>query len=459
MDRALELSAICEAICADKKVFGAVDYVTTDSRDIRPGCLFVALAGERFDGHNYIGAALEQGAAYAVAQCHGGWPEERVLLTGSTERALRRIAALYRAQLSTRIVAVTGSVGKTTTRDMTAAVLGAKYRTTKTQGNLNNQIGLPKTLLCVESDHEAAVLEMGMSGFGEIEELSLCASPDVAVITNIGVSHMELLGSRAGIFRAKTEIVRGLKPGAPLILNGDDDMLCTFEGAGHPVLLFGIHNPACAVRAKDIRAQDGGTRFTIVWQGADYPAFIPALGEHNVKNALAGFAAGMALGLEPERAVAGLAAYEATGMRQRMRQLCGMTVVEDCYNASPDSFCAALRTLAEQPCTGRRVLVAADMLELGELSEQAHREVGELAGALHVDAVFTYGEHGRLIAQGAHAGGVGEAHWFPGQAQLAGAVAAFVKPGDIVWFKASRGMKLEESVQALYAAHGQPYEA
>ena len=454
MDIKLQLSALCEVMCTDKKLFGEIDFITTDSREIRPGCMFIALAGERFNGHDYITSALEQGAQCAVAQARGAYPEEKVLYVGSTESALRRSAALYRSNLKAKILAVTGSVGKTTTRDMAAAVLAAKYDTIKTQGNLNNQIGLPQTVLGIEGRHEVAVLEMGMSGFGEIEELSLCAAPDAAIITNIGVSHIELLGSRDGIFRAKTEIVRGLKPGAPLILNGDDDLLCTFRAEGHPVVLFGTQNQDCDVRAEEIRQEESGTRFTIRWRERAYPAYIPAFGEHNVRDALAGFASGVLLGVEPEAAAGALAGYEATGMRQRIVAVAGFTVVEDCYNASPDSFTAALHTLSQRECAGRRVLIAADMLELGHYSEQAHRAVGALAGELHIDTVLAYGERGADIVEEARRHGVQDARWFADKGALGAAAARLARPGDVLWFKASRGMRLEEIIQAVYAAHG-----
>lgn len=450
MDIKLSLSAICEVVCADKKLFGDVTYITTDSRDIRPGCLFVALRGENFDGHNFIGNALLQGAQYAIAEVKGDYPKDRVLYVGSTEKALRRIAALYRAQLTTKIVAVTGSVGKTSTRDMTAAVLSAGYETIKTEGNLNNQIGVPKTVLGIESIHQAAVVEMGMSGFGEIEELSLCARPDAAIITNIGVSHILKLGSREGIFRAKTEITAGLKAGAPLILNGDDDLLITYRNPRFNIVYFGIDNPACEVRAQDITSNDHTTSFTIIYDGRSIPAVIPTMGRHNVLNALAGFTAGVLLGVEPESAAKALAEFAPTGMRQKIVDCGGITIVEDCYNASPDSFVAALNTLKDRSCTGRRILVAADMLELGAISSKAHYNVGILAGKLGIDAVYAYGEMSKHTIIGAEDSGVCDAKYFDSKRKLASYLIANANKGDILWFKASRGMKLEDVIQTVY---------
>lgn len=450
MDSKLSLSAICEVICADKKLFGDISFVITDSRDIRPGCLFIALHGENFDGHNFIGNALLQGALCAVADVKGDYPSDRVLYVGSTEGAYRRIASLYREQLPAKIVAVTGSVGKTSTRDMTATVLSCAYNTVKTQGNLNNQVGVPQTVLGISHVQEAAVVEMGMTGFGEIEELSLCARPDAAIITNIGVSHILRLGSREGIFKAKTEIVAGLKAGAPLILNGDDDLLATYRNPHHPIVYFGIDNPDCAVRAEAVSANDSSTVFTIVYQEKRYTAQIPAVGKHNVRNALAGFTAGVLMGVAPEAAARALQDFEPTGMRQKIVDCAGITIVEDCYNASPDSFVAALNTLKDRSCTGRRILVAADMLELGAISSKAHYNVGRLAGQLQIDAVYAYGEMSKHTIIGAEDSGVADAHYFDSKRKLANHLVATAKAGDVLWFKASRGMKLEDVIETVY---------
>lgn len=454
MDLTLSLSAICEVICADKKLFGEISFVTTDSREVRPGCLFVALRGEKFDGHAYIGSALLKGALCAVASRQGAYPADRVLFVGSTESALRRIAALYRDKLPAKIIGITGSVGKTSTRDMTAAVLSARYSTAKTEKNLNNQIGVPQTVLGIESTRGAAVVEMGMSGFGEIEELSLCARPDIAVITNIGVAHIQMLGSRAGICKAKTEITAGLPEGAPLILNGDDDLLCAYRNPRCNIILFGIENPACAVRAEALCATENGTAFTIVCRQGRFAAEIPALGRHNVLNALAGFAAGVAAGVAPAAAAKALSEFAPTGMRQKLVNCGGITVVEDCYNASPDSFAAALHTLSEMPCKGRRILVAADMLELGAISNSSHYNVGKLAGELGIDALYAYGEMSKHTMKGAEENGVPDAVFFENKQKLARHLAATAKTGDILWFKASRGMKLEEVITTVYEERG-----
>ncbi|MEG2536936.1 MAG: UDP-N-acetylmuramoyl-tripeptide--D-alanyl-D-alanine ligase [Hydrogenoanaerobacterium sp.] len=450
MNMTLSLSAICEVICADKKPFGTISFVTTDSRDIRPGCLFVALHGEKFDGHSYINAALAAGAAYAVADIKGDYPADKVLFVGNTQSAFRRIAALYRLGLSAKIVAVTGSVGKTGTRDMAAAVLSAAYSTVKTQANLNNEIGVPQTVLSIESSHEAAVVEMGMSGFGEIEELSLCARPDIAIITNIGVSHIELLGSRAGIFKAKTEITSGLTAGAALVLCGDDDLLCTYDNPRFNIVRFGINNKSCDVLAENIKIENSSTSFEILYKDSRYSALIPALGRHNVLNALAGFTAGVLAGVAPHEAARALAGYSPTGMRQKMTKYGGVTVVEDCYNASPNSFAAALHTLSEMPCDGRRIVIAADMLELGDFAEGAHKKMGELAAKLKIDSLYAFGELSRQMVAAAKMCGINDAIHFKNKNELAEYIIRIAKDKDIIWFKASRGMKLEEVIKQFY---------
>ncbi|MDD3193084.1 MAG: UDP-N-acetylmuramoyl-tripeptide--D-alanyl-D-alanine ligase [Oscillospiraceae bacterium] len=444
------LSEISEWICADKKLFGTVGEIVTDSRKITPGCLFIALEGESFDGHRFIGDALEKGAVAAVAHKKGAEPAEKTLYVGNTERALRALARMHRIKLDPVTVGVTGSVGKTTTREMIAAVVRQKYHTLTTPENLNNNIGMPQTLLQLTPEHQAAVIEMGMTALGEIEELATTLLPQIGVITNIGVSHMERLGSQKNIRQAKLEIVQGLREGAPLLLNGDDSMLWGYENPDLKVIFYGIENKNCQITAKDLVVLMGSTTFTICYQGEKYPARIPCMGSHNVLNALAAFGVGVCLGIDPREAAAALDKYQVTGWRQKITPFHGFTVVEDCYNAGPESMKAALSTLSGMPCTGRRIAVLADMLELGYLSEQAHRLTGQLAGRVKLDAVYAYGEMARLIVEEAKAAGVPDAVWFPEKQALTGHVLASVRPGDILWVKGSHGMALETLVQEVY---------
>ncbi len=444
------LSEISEWICADKKLFGTVEEIVTDSRKITPNCLFVALEGEFFDGHQFIAQALEKGALAAVAHKKGSEPEEKTLYVGNTERALRALARLRRVKIDPVAVGITGSVGKTTTREMIAAVVRQKYRTLTTKENLNNNVGMPQTLLQLTPEHQAAVIEMGMTALGEIEELATTLLPQVGVITNIGVSHMERLGSRENIRQAKLEIVQGLREGSPLLLNGDDPLLWGYKNPHLKVIFYGIDNKDCQITAKDLIVSTGSTTFTICFQGEKYPARIPCMGPHNVRNALAAFGVGICLGLEPKEAAAALNQYQVTGWRQKITEHRGFTVVEDCYNAGPESMEAALTTLKGMPCSGRRIAVLADMLELGYLAEEAHRTIGKLAGALGLDAVYAYGELAKLLVEEARQSGVPETIWFSSKQDLTKKVIASVREGDILWVKGSHGMALETLVEAIY---------
>ena len=444
------LSEISEWVCADKKLFGTVDQIVTDCRQVTPGSLFVALEGENFDGHQFIGQALEKGAVAVIAHKKGEEPAEKTLYVGNTERALRALARLRRIKIDPVTVGITGSVGKTTTREMIAAVVRQKYRTLTTQENLNNNIGVPQTLLQLTPEHQAAVIEMGMTALGEIEELATTLLPQVGVITNIGVSHMERLGSQQNIRRAKLEIVQGLREGAPLLLNGDDPLLWGYQNPGCHVIFYGIENKNCQITAKDIIVLMGSTTFTICYQGEQYPAHIPCMGPHNVLNALAAFGVGVCLGMEPKEAAAALDKYQVSGWRQKITPFHGFTVVEDCYNAGPESMKAALTTLAGMPCQGRRIAVLADMLELGYLAEQAHRRIGELAGTLHLDAVYAYGPLARLLVEAAKESGVPDTAWFEEKQALTDHVIGGVRKGDILWVKGSHGMALETLVEAVY---------
>ncbi len=425
--------------------------VCTDSRKLKPGCLFVAVEGENFDGHAFIRAAEEQGAAAVL--CHkrvkSGLP---VILVKNTQTALLRLAAYYRGKFDIPVVGLTGSVGKTTTKDMTACVLASRYHTLKTQGNFNNEIGLPLTVFQMDEQTQAAVLEMGMSNFGEISRLSQAAAPTLGIITKIGVSHMETLGSQEGILKAKLELLDGLKPGAPLLLNGDDPFLKDIAYANRPVLFFGMENQACDFRAEDIEQGEDSTRFVLCYKGKRYPVTLPTIGLHNVYDALAAFGAGVTLGVPPAAAAKALSQYLPSGMRQRVVRCEGLTVIEDCYNASPDSVKAALTALGEMPCKGRRVAVLGDMLELGGISEEAHLSCG-MQAAKSADLLFTFGPLASGYAKGARKAGMQAVWEFDGGAgkgPLIDALLEALQDGDAVLFKASRGMKLEEAIAPLY---------
>lgn len=326
-----------------------ITSVVRDAREAGPGSLFVAIKGERFDGHDFIGQAIERGAAAVLTHRKDETYSIPALYVEDTRQGLLDLAGGYRAQFDCPVVAVTGSVGKTTTKEMIASVLSERYDTLKTQGNLNNTIGMPLTALEMDENTEAAVFEMGMSAFGEIAAMAACGQPNIAVITMIGTSHIEFLGSREGICRAKMEILEGLAArGGIAVLNGDEPLLWEQKDRlfGR-IVWFGQNNPGCEFRAEDISCTDGTLRFTLIWPEGRKTVEVASQGTHNVGNALAAAACGWLLGLDGDDMAAGLAAYRPVGMREQRYEKNGFAIYQDCYNASPDSMEAALRVLGE----------------------------------------------------------------------------------------------------------------
>lgn len=434
-----------------------ITSITTDSRPMnedgdRDSCLFVALRGENFDGHRFVPVALNTKAAFALVD-QGDPADPRLIFCKDTEQGFLDLAGYYRNKFHPKIVGITGSVGKTTTKEMIAQVLSAQFKTLKTQGNLNNRVGLPKTLLNLDETYEAAVIEMGMNSFGEISDMTRRARPDIGVITNIGISHVEFLGSREGILKAKLEMLEGMQPGSPLILCGDNDLLRQVHDDRFPITTYGILNTSCDVRGTQIRACQGKTSFHIQWQGKDFAAVIPTFGEHNVLNALAAFAVGIHCGMEPHAIVEALATYKPAGMRQKVVRHNDIQVVEDCYNAGPDSMIAAIKAFGEMPPLegGRKILVMADMLELGDFSKECHRQVGQEAAAHGLDVILCYGPESQATAEAAReADQHCDVRHFTDKESLIRALLLCVRKGDTIWFKGSRGMKLEEVISRLY---------
>ena len=449
--RPMSIQQAAKAIGANTNAQGTFQEVSTDTRNLPKGCLFVARKGEHLDSHQFIASALEQGAAFALAQEEQYRADDRILYVKSTRQALLDLARCYRSQFDIKVVGVTGSVGKTTTKEMIAAVLSSKYKTLKNEGNLNTEVGLPMTLFRLTPEHQAAVVEMGMDSLGEIEDLTLCAQPDVGVITNVGVSHLEKLGSRENILRAKLEITRGLRNGSPLILCKDNDLLKTVEIPRLKVLFYGIEDQTADITAQHVQELGRETSFMIHYQGRWFPARIPCLGIHNIYDALAAFGVGISLGLSPAQAAQALADYVPAGMRQRVVEYKGMTFVEDCYNASPDSMEAALHTMEQMACNGRKIAVFSDMLELGDIAQESHRQVGLMAAQSGVDVLLAYGPLSKGYLQGAQEGGLAQALWFEDRDSLVRHLQEQLKPGDLVWFKASRGMQMERVIEQLRA--------
>lgn len=425
-----------------------ITEICSDTRAITAGCLFWAFQGERFDGNAFAADAVAKGAIAAVtSQVIPGIP---CLCTLDTRAAFLKAAAAYRRKFSVRLVGVTGSVGKTTTKNMIALALSGGYHVLKTQGNLNNEIGLPKTLFQLENRHEAAVIEMGMSGFGEISRLSQTAAPDLGVITNIGYSHIERLGSQSGILKAKLEILDGMAENAPLFVNGDDPHLADLKKTlQRPVFTFGFSSDA-DVRAEHVEMCAESVSFQVCYASGKSSVVLPCTGEHHVRNALVAFAVGLYLKLEPEQIASALTAYTPDGLRQNITERSGQLVIADCYNASPDSMRAALSVLKQQKAK-RFIAVLGDMLELGAHSEKLHRMVGHMAAEAALDRLYCYGSESKALADEAQKLGVSVWHTADRE-KLSAQLSSELQAGDAVLFKASRGMRLEEVISAVYSS-------
>ncbi len=439
---------LLEGLCPGEDA--PVTAVVTDSRKVIPGCVFVCFPGARADGHDFAPECYEKGASWVVVN-HPveGVPPERQILVEDIRTAMLRMGANYRRQFPARLIGITGSVGKTTTKEFTYAILSEFGPAIKTEGNQNNEIGVPNTLFRLDPRTQYGAVEMGMSHAGEIAALVEAVRPQAGLITCIGVSHIENLGSRENILRAKLEICRGLPQGAPLALNRDDPLLAGAELPGHirPVW-YSIEDPSAPIRARGIETRGQGQAFTLVHEGAgEFPAYIPTLGRHTVYDALAAYAAATGLGLDPARCAKALSRYQTTGMRQRLVMKRGVSIVEDCYNASPDSMKAALSMFREIPASHHLALLG-DMLELGQISEEAHRQVGKLAAASGVDLLVAYGPQSRVMAQAARENGLKAIHCLTRE-EAAQVLKNALHPGDALLAKASRGTALEE-VLALY---------
>ncbi len=444
----LKLSEIANFL--DAKTNGEADItsVAIDTRKVKKGSLFICIKGERFDAHDFAKDAQKAGASAVMAEkdVDVSCP---VIVVENTKDALLKLSGYYRSKFDIPVVALTGSVGKTTTKDFTHLVLSAEYNCIKTQGNLNNEIGMPQTLFSMEEDTQAAVIEMGMNHFGEISNMVKEVKPTVAMITNIGVSHIENLGSRDGILKAKLEILEGLPKHSPLILNGDNDLLKTVKNADYNIVFVGIENEDCQFRAVDICEKNLKTYFKIKYNDRLVSVTIPTIGIHNVYNALFAFAAGFFAGVNEQSSINALANYTPSGMRQKIVDFDGITVIEDCYNASPDSMNAAIKTLLSLKAK-KRIAVFADMLELGESSDDLHYGVGKTVADSNIDFLLCYGEKAKFFSKGAIENKMKNVFHFDDKKQLCEKLMQICEKGDAVTFKGSRGMKLEEVIQSFY---------
>lgn len=436
------------AECCGGKLVGCIDdtlgirRAMIDSRAVEPGDLFVAYRGEKTDGHRFIQSALQKGAVCALAEYIPDGVEGPVLLVNDVQTALEKICTAYRETLHIPVIGITGSVGKTTAKEMIASVLSRHYNTLKTEGNHNNQIGVPMTVSRIESEHEAAVVEMGISGFGEMTELASVAKPTIAVFTVIGRAHLEFLHDLEGVFRAKTEMLAFLPEDGTVIANGDDALLKKIS-CPQRMLLYGT-GENCDVRADQIELlPEGRTRCRIRYQDRVIRADVPAFGRQLVYAALEGAAVGFVLGLTDAEIEAGIASYTTVGRRNAVVDTGFVTLVDDCYNANPESMRCAIDSLSA--FTGRKVCLLADMLEMGEDSPQMHLDLGAYALEKGMDLVAACGPLGKNIVLGAGERG----QWFESREAMIEALPTLLHPGDRVLVKASLGMHMEHVAEAV----------
>ena len=432
-----------------------IESVCTDSREVEFGSLFCAIPGERVDGHDYIRSAYNNGCrAFLCERIPDGCEDmdnTAFIRVDNTVAALSALADAYCHGRVDSVIGVTGSVGKTTTKEFVASVL-PKNNTYRTRGNYNSVIGLPLSMLEMPDSTSCAVLEMGMSGRGEIEIMSRVAKPDIAIITNIGTSHMEMLGSREGIRDAKLEIVKGIKKDGVLLVNGDDDMLRDID-VPCKLLRVSVKDPGCEIYANNIRQRNGETVFDVVYKNTVYTDIrIPTLGIHNVYAASFAFAVACLTDISFEDTRERLAGFETPKMRQNIYDACGITIIEDCYNASPESMRAALDvldTLSRERGNSRKVALLGDMLELGESSPTLHRGVGEYVAERKIDRLVTLGALAKNIADGAR--GVISVSVADRQdsEEASERLAEILLPGDILLVKASRGVHAEKVIELI----------
>ncbi len=430
-----------------------VSDISTDSRKIKEGDLFIPIIGEKFDGHDYIYQSLSNGAVAALSQKATEVPENKVLIiVKDTMSALRELAAYYRAKFNIPIVGVTGSVGKTSTKEMIASVLEQRYKVLKTIGNFNNEIGLPLTIFRLDHSYDVAVIEMGMSGLGEIRRLSMIAKPEIGVITNIGLSHIEKLGSKNNILKAKMEIVDGMKKDGVLILNADDKLLYGVKDIVQlPVEYFGMEEEADFQAFNVMSKGHEGSQFEIEVNNSEYRVSVPVPGLHNIYNALSAILVGLNLGMEMEEIVRGIEQYKPEKMRMNIIDNNGSKIIDDVYNSSPDSVRAALNVLSDLRGSGNTIAVLGDMLEMGEWAKVSHIEIGKYIVEKHIDVLVTVGKNGRYIAEGAREAGMpaNKVKCFDRNLDVSYYLTHIIKTGDIVLIKGSRGMKMEEIVEEI----------
>ena len=419
--------------------------ISTDTRAIGKGDLFVALKGESFDGHAFVAKAVENGAAgIVVSQLRDEYTAygAAVFVVADTRRAYQDLARFHRRRFAIPVVAVTGSVGKTSTRAMIASVLAQKFNVLQTEKNFNNEIGLPRTLLQLTPDHDVCVVEMGMRGLGQIAELAAIAEPTVGVVTNVGKSHIELLGTQENIARAKSELVSSLGKDGTAVLNQDDPYVAAMSGLCRGAVVTYGTDCASAVCGSHISASEKGVAFTCQYGRRSFNASIPAMGRHHVYNGLAAAAVGFCLGLDDEQIRRGLAAYKGVPMREEIVPIEPYTFINDAYNANPASMDVALRSLAAL-AKGRKIAVLGGMLELGEWTQKEHEKIGREVVREGIDILITLGEPALYIAQAARQEGMDRVYTVTSHEEGAQCLKGILQPGDTILLKGSRGFAME----------------
>ncbi len=423
----------------------SVSDIVIDSRKAKLGSLYVPIIGERFDGHAFIDAARSTGAACVLSRTQLPTEKGPYILVEDTLDALQDIALAYRRKFTFPVIGITGSVGKTSTKEMLAAVLGAGLNVVKTVGSENNQTGVPLTIFRFDACHEAAVVEMGTNHFGEIERLSRIAEPTVCLFTNIGVAHIEFFGTREGILRGKTEMLEHMRPGGKIIVNGDDDLLATIPNAMK--VGFGENCDFQGTQVEDHGLE--GSCFSANYQGTARKVHVPAPGLHSVRNALAAMAVGVTLGMPLDSLAAGVEAYTPPQGRMSMVKTSRYTILDDAYNANPNSVMAAIDVM--EKVEGRRVCILGDMMELGEQAEEYHEVVGLYAATHGMDLIVCVGPNSEHTFEGAWAIDPGRARYFETQESMLQILFTLLEDGDTILVKASRSMHLEQTVSTLKA--------
>ncbi|HBF38296.1 MAG TPA: UDP-N-acetylmuramoyl-tripeptide--D-alanyl-D-alanine ligase [Firmicutes bacterium] len=446
-----ELKAATGGILIQQSSVRSFAGVSTDSRHVNPGEIFIALKGEHFNGHDFLATAVQMGAAALIVMDDGpAFDGITIIKVLDTLKALGDIARFHRRRFQTPLIAITGSNGKTTTKDLVASILGQELPLVKTEANFNNEIGLPLTLLKIRSQTKAIVVEMGMRGLGQIRNLAGIAEPTIGLVTNVGLTHLELLKTQQNIAKAKSELIEALPNDGLAFLNGDDLLVREMQYRTKARKVFyGMEGPDLDYQAEVIEMTDSGSRFKAIFKNGSLVITLPIPGRHNIMNALAAIAVAKELGISEQNIQKGLAEPVLSGKRLNIIEKNGYRIIDDTYNASPTSVKAAIDVLDSSQSRERKIAVLADMLELGPTSAEIHYDIGAYAAEKGIDHLFACGVLGEQFSKGMNDRTKGRGEYFSDKQALIDRLKAYIKPGDFILVKGSRGMKMEEIVSAL----------